>query len=127
MMSHRLSKTRNEAGLTLIELLVVIIILGILSGIAVLGLSGAKRASEQRACSVDYESVRSALKSFQNDWPDDNDVTYSDLVPDYLEKQPLEAAYRIEIGENNVVLIWDRVPSEKQIDGCRDLHLDSTG
>lgn len=126
-MSLRFSKSREETGLTLIELLVVIIILGILSGIAVLGLRGAKEASEQRACSVDYESVKSAVKSFQNDWPNDSNITYNELVPDYLEKQPVESAYRIEIGENNAVFIWDRLPAEKMIAKCKDLHRDAAG
>lgn len=73
MMNMHVNKRKNghlNDGFTLIEMLVVITILGILMGIAVLGFSGADRASTIKSCKVDYQSVQSALSSLKNDYPD---------------------------------------------------------
>ena len=73
MMNMHVYKRKNghlNDGFTLIEMLVVITILGILMGIAVLGFSGANRASIIKSCKVDYQSVQSALSSLKNDYPD---------------------------------------------------------
>jgi prepilin-type N-terminal cleavage/methylation domain-containing protein len=78
-MINNLKKKNFENGFTLIEMLVVITILGILMGIAVLGFSGANRASIIKSCKVDYLSVQSALNSLKNDYPDG--VTIGPIPP----------------------------------------------
>lgn len=54
-------------GFTLIELLVVVIILGILSAIAVLGIRGFTTQAARTACQTDWKAVSSAIQSYQND------------------------------------------------------------
>jgi len=108
VVKRSLTKNGNRAdfGLSLIELLVVIIILGILSGIAVLGLSGARNLSQQRACEVDYGSTVSALKSYKNDWPDEpiSSVTLQTLISEgYLEELNPDG-YSLEISDGALVL-----------------------
>lgn len=59
---------KKNDGFTLIELLVVIIILGVLSGIATLGIRGAIHNSMVKSCELDLASVEVALTGAQNDF-----------------------------------------------------------
>ena len=54
-------------GFTLIELLVVISIIGILLGLSVFGLQGARQASRDARRKADLESIRSGLEIFKAD------------------------------------------------------------
>lgn len=56
-------KTKNN-GFTLIELLVVIIIIGILAGIAVVGVSGARNSAQKAACKADAEQLVKGLRAY---------------------------------------------------------------
>jgi prepilin-type N-terminal cleavage/methylation domain-containing protein len=51
----------GQGGFTLIELLVVMAVLGILSGIAVLGVSGIEEGATVSACRSEKTTVRGAL------------------------------------------------------------------
>ena len=57
-------KTR---GFTLIELLVVISIIGILLGLSIFGLQGARESSRDAKRKADIETIRSALELFRAD------------------------------------------------------------
>lgn len=56
-------------GFTLIELLVSILIIGIISGIAVLGLNKVLTNGQVSACVADVRSVRAAVNSYFSDFP----------------------------------------------------------
>jgi general secretion pathway protein G len=55
---------RNEGGFTLIELLVVIIILGILSGIVVFNVGGARANAQVKACQASADTLGTAFESY---------------------------------------------------------------
>lgn len=58
------SKKFNNKGFTLIELLVVIIIIGILAGIAVIGISGARSSAQKAACKADANQLLKAIRTY---------------------------------------------------------------
>lgn len=57
-------KIGQDSGFTLIELLVVIIIIGILAGIAVVGVSGARNSAQKAACKADAAQLIKGLRAF---------------------------------------------------------------
>jgi prepilin-type N-terminal cleavage/methylation domain-containing protein len=58
-------KQAREAGFTLIELLIVIVVLGVLAGIVVFGVSTFKSDSETAACKADLKTVSVAAEAFK--------------------------------------------------------------
>jgi type II secretion system protein G len=60
-------KYKNKGGFTLIELLVVISIIGILIGLSVFGLQGARKASRDAVRKADLEQIRGALAMYKAD------------------------------------------------------------
>lgn len=59
---------RQQHGFTLIELLIVILVLGILSGIVIVAVSGSQNSALVTACRSDWQSVNNALTSYKNDY-----------------------------------------------------------
>ncbi len=59
--------TLIRSGFTLIELLVVISIIGILIGLSVLGLQGARQSSRDATRKADLELIRSGLEIYKAD------------------------------------------------------------
>jgi prepilin-type N-terminal cleavage/methylation domain-containing protein len=57
-------KSGKDSGFTLIELLVVIIIIGILAGIAVVGVSGARNSAQKAACKADAAQLIKGLRAY---------------------------------------------------------------
>jgi type II secretion system protein G len=57
----------TKKGFTLIELLVVISIIGILVGLSVFGLQGARKASRDAVRKADLEQIRSGLGMYKAD------------------------------------------------------------
>lgn len=58
---------RHNGGFTLIELLVVISIIGILIGISLFGLQGARESSRDARRKSDLEMIRSGLEIYKSD------------------------------------------------------------
>jgi len=61
-----------DEGFTLIEMLIVVLILGIVSSIAVIGVTGAFSSSKVKACQTDVRSIDNAMQGFYNDNPNSN-------------------------------------------------------
>ncbi len=72
-MEYRKTKTQDsrfkiqDSGFTLIELLVVISIIGILIGLSVFGLQGARKSSRDAVRKADLEQIRSGLGMYKAD------------------------------------------------------------
>lgn len=63
----RIFNIKNYKGFTLIELLVVISIIGVLIGLSVFGLQGARKASRDAVRKADLEQIRSAIGMYRAD------------------------------------------------------------
>lgn len=57
----------DDSGFTLIEMLIVVLLLGILSGIAVMGVRNASQMSQRKACLTDWQAVSLASSAYLND------------------------------------------------------------
>jgi len=97
-------KLKESNGFTLIELLVVIIILGILSGIVIVSVGGAKNSAVDKSCKADAVNLQQAMDQYFLDPNNGGNfpapatgTTYTaadiatlktDLVPNYLHQLP---------------------------------------
>lgn len=54
----------DDRGFTLVEMLVVVLMLGVLSSMALLGVQGAQRSSTVQACVTDWQAINSALQAY---------------------------------------------------------------
>lgn len=73
-----------KKAFTLIELLVVVSIIGVLIGLSVIGLQGARESSRDARRKADLETIRSAIEIYKSDcnvYPDTNELN-SPLVGD---------------------------------------------
>ena len=66
-MSNMMNKSKIQSAFTLIELLVVISIIGILIGLSVFGLQGARQSARDATRKADMETVRSGLEMYKAD------------------------------------------------------------
>lgn len=60
-------KRLNSSAFTLIELLVVVSIIGILIGLSIFGLQGARQSSRDAKRKADLEQIRSGLEIYKSD------------------------------------------------------------
>jgi prepilin-type N-terminal cleavage/methylation domain-containing protein len=81
----------REKGFTIIELLVVITIIGILSGIAYVGLSTARNNSIQESCKTAYQAVYLGVSSYQTDHGGNMPGAITALEPNYVSASTIEA------------------------------------
>lgn len=65
--SQFLNPKLKKEGFTLIELLVVISIIGILIGLSIFGLQGAREASRDSKRKADLEQIRSGIEIYKSD------------------------------------------------------------
>lgn len=67
MQIYKYANRNHSSGFTLIELLVVISIIGVLIGLSVFGLQGARQASRDSKRKADLESLRSGVEIYKSD------------------------------------------------------------
>jgi len=60
-------ETKNNKAFTLIEILVVIAIIGILIGLSLFGLTGARESSRDAKRKADLELIRGAIETYRSD------------------------------------------------------------
>lgn len=80
------TSVRSESAFTLIELLVVISIIGVLTGLSIFGLQGARASSRDAKRKADLEQIRSGLEIYKadcNNYPSSlNLATSTQLIGD---------------------------------------------
>lgn len=64
MLDRIRTQKANDEGFTLIEMLIVIVVLGILAGITVFGVSTFRSDAQTSACSADLKTVQVAAEAF---------------------------------------------------------------
>jgi prepilin-type N-terminal cleavage/methylation domain-containing protein len=112
-------KISNQNGFTLLEMLVVILIIGILAGIAIIGLKGATRTARVQSCKVEVSSVYTAALAFKNDNPDNHPDVYdptvkstlNPLFPNYLQPISSNARYKIQYRWKSVNISYIQILS----------------
>jgi general secretion pathway protein G len=99
------AREEREGGFTLIEMLIVIVVLGILAGIVVFGVSTFREDSKAAACKADIKTVEVATDAFKaktGGWPtapaSPANATFVDrLVNDgYLKSKSENATFVID-------------------------------
>ena len=95
---------KSEEGFTLVELLIVVVVLGVLAGAAVFGLSGTTATSQEASCKTDIRAVEAAVDAYHSandpNWPTTMaDLTGTDASGDgpYLRTQPVDDHYTITL------------------------------
>ena len=76
-MRNLLSTLKKNNGFTLIEILIAVLILGIVSTIAIVGVTGALNNSKKTACKTDVRSLDNAMQAYYNDNPGTNPTSDS--------------------------------------------------
>jgi prepilin-type N-terminal cleavage/methylation domain-containing protein len=84
-------KRAADKGFTIIELLVVLTIIGILSGIAYVGLTSARNNSIQDSCKAAYQAVYLGISSYQTDHVGNMPGSITALQPNYVSASTIEA------------------------------------
>jgi general secretion pathway protein G len=102
MFRTQIRDARDE-GFTLIELLIVIIVLGILAGIVVFGVSTFRADATTAACKADVKSVQVAAEAYNA-----KNGGYAPDVPTlvtggYLKTSPTDVTYTVTAGALSVV------------------------
>jgi prepilin-type N-terminal cleavage/methylation domain-containing protein len=80
----------KDGGFTIIELLVVLTIIGILSGIAYVGLTSARNNSIQDSCKSAYQSIYLGVSGYQTDHGGNMPGSISALEPNYVSASSIE-------------------------------------
>ena len=93
--ARRAGRTHAERGFTLIELLIVIVVLGILSGIVVFGVSTMHAESASAACAADMKSVQLAAESYGADHDAFPGTIQPLLDEHYLKDAPSSTEYSV--------------------------------
>ncbi len=97
--------SRRDQGFTIIELLVVLTVIGILSGIAYVGLNSARNNSIQDSCKSAYQAVELGVASFQTDHGGYMPGSITALEPNYVSASTIESYsknFTVQIGSFSV-------------------------
>jgi len=96
---------KSESGFTIIELLVVLTVIGILSGIAYVGLNSARSNSIQDSCKSAFQAVDLGVASYQTDHGGYMPGSITALEPNYVSASTIESYsknFTVQIGSFSV-------------------------
>ena len=77
---------KNESGFTLIELLVAIVVVGILTAVAIVGIGGLTDTAHHASCQATLDSTRAGVAAYYAS----NASTYPDSVQHMIDQNDLQ-------------------------------------
>jgi prepilin-type N-terminal cleavage/methylation domain-containing protein len=85
-----MNRFKKSKGFTLVEIMIVVLIIGILLAIAVPNFVKARETSRSRTCIGNLKQTDSAKEQYamENRLASGAAVTWANLAPDYLKRQP---------------------------------------
>jgi len=101
----KISRQQRDEGFTIVELLVVLVVIGILSGIAYVGLNQARSNSIQDSCKAAFQAVDLGVASYQTDHGGYMPGSVVALEPNYVSRSTLESYaknFSVELGSFTV-------------------------
>ncbi len=99
-------KASQDKGFTIIELLVVLTVIGILSGIAYVGLNQARSNSIQDSCKAAFQAVDLGVASYQTDHGGYMPGSITALEPTYVSDSTVESFsknFTVHLGSFSVI------------------------
>ena len=101
----KINKSKQDSGFTIIELLVVLTVIGILSGIAYVGLNSARTNSIQDSCKSAFQAVELGVASYQTDHGGYMPGSITALEPNYVSASTIESYsknFSVQLGSFSV-------------------------
>jgi general secretion pathway protein G len=111
-LKKRLAAMRDDdGGFTLIELLVVIVIIGILSGVVLFGVSNLRDEADESACAAAEDTIRTAEEAYFTLTGEYGDT--ADLTDDAVDLLKSDAArhYTVEASTDGSTYTWTPIDS----------------
>ena len=105
LMLNLKKNSKSDDGFTIVELLVVLVVIGILSGIAYVGLTAAQKNSVQDSCKSAYQAISLGVSSYQTDHGGNMPGSITALQPTYLSASTIETYsknFTMQLGIFNV-------------------------
>ena len=73
-------ETEGEAGFTLTEMLVAIVVVGVLTGVAIVGVAGLTDKGGNAACSTSYDAAKAATLAYYSNTGGNYPQRFTDLT-----------------------------------------------
>ncbi len=81
---------KNKKGFSLVEVLATIAILGILTGISIIGYTRYVDSSKRKSYAIMVSSAQTAMKNYSMDFPNAKEVTFQELVDGGYLSSPVD-------------------------------------